>query len=1004
MDILRATATEKKVKLAIISEPPKHIGGGRWYASTDHRAAILVIDRDAPAKLIGRGIGWVTALVGSTLYTSCYYSPNKTLRDFVSFTAELKRNHRGGDCNHGSRRIIAGDFNAWSTAWGSARENHRGRHLRETTKDMELEICNKGNVPTFQTGGRESVIDVTFATREISKAIRDSWRVAETETLSDHRYIMFAEPPEKTNQRHGSLDNPPPQLTGWSVRKLNREKFREVMRETAPAETAAEGDTPETMAAELGIRITRACEASAPPRKIWGNKKSVHWWNDKVAAAKQKCNTARRELQRARVQRLQPETQTTRETTYREAKKVLRLEIRRSKEKAWKELADSIERDPWGIPYKICMAKLKPRETLHATVVRQAVKDLFPSGQELSQPPGHTGAEGADRPTISETEVAKAIKASKNGKAPGPDNLPVEVIRLAFASDPGAFTALYNRCLQEGTFPRQWKRAKLVLLPKGRPEDQKFRPLCLLNTTAKIFEKIIVGRLEQHLDNRAEGGISENQYGFRKGKSTTDAIINLRDWIKDNSGPGKTFMAVSLDIKNAFNTACWPRIVKALTDKEAPNYIQVIIHSYLTDRTLTYTTTEGTETVPVTKGVPQGSVLGPLLWNLMFDGVLQTRLPTGAKTMCYADDTVILTTGKNMQQTRERANEAVERVTKWMEEAGLEVAHQKTVAMLIGRAKPQRGTEVVVGGHRVTWQDSMKYLGVLIDRRAKLDVHIKHAAKRAEDTTNALARLMPNTNGPRQARRRLLGRVAESIMLYAAPAWADNMAYARHRNTVDSAQRKETKQETCAYRTISAAAACVIAGSPPAHLLVQERKRIWDRRGQVRTGPRTHNTTRKVKAEEREETMRRWQQEWNTTETSEWRRQLIRDINKWCAKKGEKNYYVTQALSGHGCFNAYLKRFGLQRNARCYACGTHDDAKYVIFDCRAGMDARKELHDTEGRAITTTNLVEEMIRNKKTWRRIAGALERIMRDKEQLERTHQGVRHGQRRRRSGGDA
>lgn len=573
------------------------------------------------------------------------------------------------------------------------------------------------------------------------------------------------------------------------------------------------------------------------------------------------------------------------------------------------------------------------------------------------------------------------------------------MIRLAFSCDPGVFTCLYNACLREGIFPWQWKMAKLVLLPKGRPEDQKFRPLCLLNTTAKIFEKIIVRRLEDHLNGRGNDGISGNQYGFRRGKSTTDAIMDLRGWIQNNSGPRKRCAAISLDIKNAFNTASWPRIAEALRDKEAPGYLQAIIHSYLSDQTLIYTTTEGTEVVPVTKGVPQGSVLGPLLWNLMFNGVLEIRLPSGTKTMCYSDDTVVLATGKDIKQTRERANDAVRRVTKWMEDAGLEVAHQKTVAMLIGEHRPRRGTEVQVGGHRIQWQDSMKYLGVKVDRKVKLDAHIEHAAKRAKETTDMIARVMPNTKGPRHARRRLLGRVAESIMLYAAPAWASNMKHAKHRNTVDSAQRKATRQETCAYRTISAEAACAIAGTPPAHLLVQERARIWEKRRQIQTAVTELTTIKEVKKREKEETLRRWQKEWNDTRKGAWTRNLIRDLSKCCARKGEVNYYVTQALSGHGCFNAYLKRFGLRRDARCHTCGQHDDAEHAIFYCEAGTDARRGLHDNNKRALTTANLVEEMLKSKEDWHRKAVALGKLVRNKELLEREHQGDRQRRARRR-----
>lgn len=351
--------------------------------------------------------------------------------------------------------------------------------------------------------------------------------------------------------------------------------------------------------------------------------------------------------------------------------------------------------------------------------------------------------------------MAGAVKVAKTRKAPGPNNLPNEVVRLAFACDPKAFTNLYNACLREGTFPDQWKTAKLTLLPKGKPEDMKFRPLCLLNTTGKIFEKIIVKRLEEHLDGRADGSINQNQYGFRRGRCTTDAIIDLRNWIQENSGPRRRRTAISLDIKNAFNTASWPRIMEALRDMETPAYLQRIIESYLSNRKLMFETTKGTETAPITLGVPQGSVLGPLLWNVMFNAVLGIELPDGTKTMCYANDPIILATGNDIEQTWARANEATDKVTNWMEAAGLEVAHHKTVAILIGGPRPpKRGTEIRIKGHRIPWSDKMKYLGVIIDRKVSFTKHVKYATQRAAQVATSLTRLVPSTGGPRQARRR----------------------------------------------------------------------------------------------------------------------------------------------------------------------------------------------------------------------------------------------------------
>lgn len=266
-----------------------------------------------------------------------------------------------------------------------------------------------------------------------------------------------------------------------------------------------------------------------------------------------------------------------------------------------------------------------------------------------------------------------------------------------------------------------------------------------------------------------------------------------------------------------------------------------VVASYLNDRSLYQDTTEGRVRRKITRGVPQGSVLGPLLWNTMFNGALEVTLPAGTTSMCYADDTIILASGKSTTEARNHASVAAERVITWIEgvegDRGreLEVARQKTVAVAFGKRRLHPDVEeeglVLKGGakdreERIQSSESLRYLGVSIHRSQEHSLHVRQAAEKARGVTTALSRLMPNKGGPRQASRKLPGRVAEATMLYAAPAWASAMRHAKRRETVNAAQRDATRREVSAYRTISADASAVIAGTPPAHLLIEERSRL----------------------------------------------------------------------------------------------------------------------------------------------------------------------------------
>ncbi|CAB0033036.1 unnamed protein product [Trichogramma brassicae] len=131
-------------------------------------------------------------------------------------------------------------------------------------------------------------------------------------------------------------------------------------------------------------------------------------------------------------------------------------------------------------------------------------------------------------PAVTLEELKGAQSKIKERSAPGPDGIPNSALKIAIAARPDIFLRVYTMCLETGVFPFSWKRHRLVLLPKpGKPPDEpsSYRPLCMLDTAGKILERIICDRLEAF--TKRPGGLSKRQYGFRKGRSTIDAIEDV---------------------------------------------------------------------------------------------------------------------------------------------------------------------------------------------------------------------------------------------------------------------------------------------------------------------------------------------------------------------------------------------------------------------------------------------------------------------------------------------
>lgn len=200
-----------------------------------------------------------------------------------------------------------------------------------------------------------------------------------------------------------------------------------------------------------------------------------------------------------------------------------------------------------------------------------------------------------------------------------------------------------------------------MLIPKAGSKSidltlPKARPICLLDEIGKTFERIISDRLLDWMRDNPEMDLSENQYGFRKKRSTCDALLRVKAIATNAVNEGGVAIAIRLDIENVFNSLPWRTIWKVLIDKGYPVYLRRIIDSYLSDKFIQYSTIEGrTASRRMEAGVPQGSVLGPLLWNIAFDSVLTTPKEIGCHVICYANDTLIIATADCVQMAAVRA-------------------------------------------------------------------------------------------------------------------------------------------------------------------------------------------------------------------------------------------------------------------------------------------------------------------------------------------------------------
>lgn len=957
-DLALETAQELKADIILLSEPNLRAIKNRkdWICDKEQNTAIKILS-NIPLKNQSSGPGFSCVTLPELTIYSVYSSGNNNIELLENTLFNIERRIR----SRKEKAIIAGDFNAKSPEWGMDYRDRRGETVTEWMAANDLIIANQGNVPTFQVQGYSSILDLTFSTENISNRIVN-WKVLDRESLSDHNYIFF-----ELSSSKAVLRTSRKQL-GWQNSKMNEDKLRNAMERI-------EYTNIDTTSAEFTNALTRICDLAIPKKKNIRNRKPVYWWNQTIAQLRE-TSIQRRRLYIRSAKKNIPFLSQQLWKVYKESKKALRNAIKTAKRDSWKKLCNEVDKDIWGTGYKLVIKILNgfptsPKITMED--MERAVRHLFPIHKDVNFVCRH----GDRLPSFNEDELRHACSKLKSKKAPGPGLIPPDVVKFVATNQPEYTLAVYNKLATEKQFPENWKIAKLVLIKKAdKPADDPtaYRPICLLDAEGKLYEQLLTIRLKSELQRT--GGLSDRQFGFTEGRQTVDAVravIKTAREAEEFAAQHRRMCAVvTLDVKNAFNSASWQIILERLSLKKINSGLIGIIRSYLSNRKIVLDAQDISKEIEVNSGVPQGSVLGPTLWNILYDDLLRLEYPEGVTLIGFADDIALVATEKNERVLMNKVNAGLLMIARWMKENLLSLAPQKTEAIILTKKRklPQISFELL--GNVIRPQNKIKYLGIWLDPKLTFAEHVNQTIRKAERTTTALSKLMPNIGGPRASKRKLLVSVIHSQLLYAAPIW-----YTVTNNRKILAKLNRIHRQLCirtcsGYRTISLVAAEVIAGIPPIKLLILERKEAYEG---------------KTKKDARTELLTKWQEEWRTANYGRWTWTLIPDIKIWLDRpNGEVDYFLTQALSGHGCFRKYLHNRGRAESPDCPYCRQEDDAEHTLFNCPRWQEQRQSYFQQTGNVFSIDNLRKGLVSNPEDWRETYSAVRGIIETKERESR------------------
>lgn len=368
-------------------------------------------------------------------------------------------------------------------------------------------------------------------------------------------------------------------------------------------------------------------------------------------------------------------------------------------------------------------------------------------------------------------EVYSTFMNLSNSKALDTDNLQIKPVKFVIETIAPVLTHIYNLSFESGIFPDGMKKSRVSVIYKSgdRNSRSNYRPISVISVFSKAIEKLLLFRLTSFFDR---GNIlSDAQYGFRKNKSTEKALLTMKENILQNIENKHYTLGLFIDFTKAFDCLNHSILIHKLMLNGVRGTPLSLLRSYLTNRQQCVCIGDHISSfLPTTSGVPQGSVLGPLLFNVFVNDIVQ--IDSEAKFIMYADDCTLLISGECEDNLVMKCNAILERLHFWSQSNRIHINPAKT-KVVIFRAKHKQvklNHIIKYSNNTIEIVDEIKILGVTFSACLSWNTHINNICKKLSSATGALARTRSLL--PTKTKIKLYYALFESHLNYCSLVWA----------------------------------------------------------------------------------------------------------------------------------------------------------------------------------------------------------------------------------------
>jgi retron-type reverse transcriptase len=343
---------------------------------------------------------------------------------------------------------------------------------------------------------------------------------------------------------------------------------------------------------------------------------------------------------------------------------------------------------------------------------------------------------------VTSDDVVNLLR-SLSSTAIGPSSIPLIAIKSAMLPISNALASIINKSIETCSFPSGWKVAKVLpIFKKGDHKDPtNYRPISILPTLSKIVERAVYIQVMEFLNKRKV--LNPHQHGFRKNHSTCTALSEITDYAISGFEEGKFTIAVFVDFSKAFDSILHDILLHKLAALGLSQQSVEWFASYLSNRKqFVQVGTASSYLLSVCAGVPQGSILGPLLFSLLVNDIHSSLKHCSA--ILYADDTTILIKGSCYKSTVKDLNSDLQSFVAYCADNSLTINQSRTKAMIFSiRPISSDNAPIAIGDSTIQIVDNFKLLGVSLDSALTFHCHVNQLISKLNLCIRLLRKCLP---------------------------------------------------------------------------------------------------------------------------------------------------------------------------------------------------------------------------------------------------------------------